>query len=60
MRRKKIIVRVRRNALRFTGIAAAARALGVSKQAVSNYVSGRLPSALSPEKRSQITIIEQN
>jgi len=40
----------------YGGVSAAARGLGVSKAAVSNYVSGRCPGSLSPEKRALIKI----
>lgn len=46
----------RRQCVTFTGVAAAARALGVSRSAVSNYVSGRCRSSLSEEKRRRIKI----
>lgn len=54
----KIIIRVRRNSVRYLGVADAARQLGVSKQAVANYVSGRSPGSLSLEKRRRIHLVE--
>jgi len=55
----KIIIRVRRNSVRYVGVAAAARQLGVTKQAVANYVSGRAPGSLSRAKRERIRLVEE-
>lgn len=57
---RKIIIRVRRNSVRYVGVADAARQLGVTKQAVANYVSGRAPGSLSPAKRNRIRLVEEN
>ncbi len=46
----------RQRRISFVGVSHAARVLGVSRSAVSNYVSGRCPSSLSPEKRALIKI----
>jgi len=56
----KIVIRVRRNSVRYIGVAAAARLLGVTKQAVANYVSGRAPGSLSKAKRERIRLVEEN
>jgi len=56
---KKIIIR-RRNSVRYVGVTAAARQLGVTKQAVANYVSGRAPGSLSRAKRDRIRLIDDN
>ena len=56
----KIIIRVRRNSVRYVGVAEAARKLGVTRQAVANFVSGRAPGSLSLEKRSRIQLVEEN
>lgn len=56
---QKIVIRFRRNTVRYIGVAAAARKLGVTKQAVANYVSGRAPGSLSLEKRSRIRLVEE-
>ena len=56
----KIVIRVRRNSVRYIGVAAAARKLGVTKQAVANYVSGRAPGSLSRAKRERIRLVEDN
>ena len=55
----KIIIRIRRNSVRYIGVAEAARKLGVTKQAVANYVSGRAPGSLSLAKRSRICLVEE-
>ena len=57
---KKITIIVRRNSVRYYGVAEAARQLGVTKQAVSNYVSGRAPGSLSLSKRRMIRLVEKN
>lgn len=48
----------RERTIRYRGITAAARALGVSRNALFNFVTGRVPSALGKELRDRIKIID--
>lgn len=57
---KKPLIRIYRiTRPRFLGIADAARALGVSKQAVSNFVTGRCVTCISRDKAALIQIVDK-
>ena len=58
MANNKIIIHVYRNSVRYSGVAEAAKKLGVTKQAVANFVSGRAPGSLSLSKRRRIHLVE--
>ena len=54
----KVVIE-RERVIRYRGISAAARELGVSRNAVFNAVSGRLPSALGNNLKERIMIIDK-
>jgi len=56
--KKQPLIIKRRRTVRNVGVAEVAATLGVSKQAVANYVNG-CRSALRPEYRDRIQVIDE-
>jgi len=57
---KSPLVTIRRIRItRYEGVAKAAELLGVSRQCVSNYLTGRRPSSLSASKAALIEVINK-
>lgn len=54
---KKVVIE-RERTIRYRGISAAARELGVSRNALFNVVTGRVPTALGKELRDRIEIVD--